>query len=204
MNTLDAIIARRSVKQYDPKFTMPDADLTKLTELAAHSPTSFNIQNWRFVVATDPELRKKLRAAAWDQSQVTDASVLFILCADLKAWDKQPERYWQNAPKAAQDMLVPMIRPFYDGREQLQRDEAMRSVGIAAQTIMLAAKAMGYDSCPMIGFDPTAVATLINLPADHVIGMMIAVGKAVVPANPKGGFLPKGEIVIHNRFVKAA
>ncbi len=76
----------------------------------------------------------------------------------------------------------------------------MRSVGIAAQTIMLAAKAMGYDSCPMIGFDPKAVASLIHLPADHTIGMMISVGKATKPAQPKGGFLPFSEVVIENHF----
>ena len=56
-----------------------------------------------------------------------------------------------------------MIPSFYGKNEQLQRDEAMRSVGIAAQTLMLAAKDMGYDSCPMIGFDPVKVSEIINL-----------------------------------------
>jgi nitroreductase len=90
--------------------------------------------------------------------------------------------------------------PFYEGKEQLQRDEAMRSCGIAGQTIMLAAKAMGYDSCPMIGFDPVKVAEIIHLPSDHVIGFMIAVGKAVKPAMPKGGQLPLSEVVVQDRF----
>ena len=65
---------------------------------------------------------------------------------------------------------------------------------------MLAAKAMGYDSCPMIGFDPVQVAELINLPDDHVIGFMIAVGKATKPAWPKPGQLPLGEVIVHNQF----
>lgn len=200
MNTLDAITARRAVKSFDSSHIMPDNDLNKLCELMRQSPTSFNIQNWRFVVCTDKTLRQTIRAAAWDQAQVTDASVLFVLCADLKAWDKNPERYWQNAPAEVQKYLVPMIRPFYEGKPELQRDEAMRSIGIAAQTLMLAAKAMRYDSCPMIGFDPNAVAKAINLPQDHVIGMMVTVGKALTPAKPKGGFLPDSEVVIHNRF----
>ena len=71
---------------------------------------------------------------------------------------------------------------------------------VAGQTIMLAAKAMGYDSCPMIGFDPARVAELINLPSDHVISFMIAVGKAVKPAMPKGGQLDLAEVVVQNRF----
>jgi len=83
--------------------------------------------------------------------------------------------------------------PFYEGKNELQRDEAMRSCGLAGQTIMLAAKAMGYDSCPMIGFDPLQVAELINLPDDHVIGFMIAVGNAT-------GQLPLEEVIIHNQF----
>jgi nitroreductase len=90
--------------------------------------------------------------------------------------------------------------PFYEGKAQLQRDEAMRSCGLAGQTIMLAAKDMGYDSCPMIGFDPDAVARLIQLPADHVIGFMIAVGKGIKPAWPKPGQLPIDEVVVYDKF----
>ncbi|MEM1305254.1 MAG: nitroreductase family protein, partial [Planctomycetota bacterium] len=86
------------------------------------------------------------------------------------------------------------------GNDALQRDEAMRSVGIAGQTIMLAAKAMGYDSCPMIGFDPAKVAEIISLPDDHVVGMMITVGKALKPAHARGGQLPKDEVVFADRF----
>ena len=59
---------------------------------------------------------------------------------------------------------------------------------------------MGYDTCPMIGFDADAVAKLINLPTDHAVGMLLTIGKAAKPAYPKGGFLPQSEIVIENRF----
>ncbi len=174
--------------------------MEKLLSHTVLSPTSFNIQNWRFVVVRDPEIRKDLRAAAWDQAQVTDASVTIILCADLKAWKKDPERYWKDAPETVRNMLVPMIGSVYENREELQRDEAMRSCGIAGQTIMLAAKEMGYDSCPMIGFDPVKVAEIINLPEDHVIGFMITVGKPLKPAQPRGGQLPLSEVVINDKF----
>jgi len=96
--------------------------------------------------------------------------------------------------------MVNMMLPFHEGNDQLQRDEAIRSSGIAAQTIMLAAKAMGYDSCPMIGFEPDKVAKLINLPADHLIVMLIVVGKPAKPARPRAGQLPLEEVVIHDRF----
>jgi nitroreductase len=136
MDLFEAVQQRRSVKHYDPSHRMSEAEIHKLLEQTLLSPTSFNIQNWRFVVVQDPDLQKQLRAAAWDQAQVSEASIVIILCADLKAWQKNPERYWRNAPEETQQMIVPMIQSFYDGKEQLQRDEAMRSCGIAGQTII--------------------------------------------------------------------
>jgi len=200
MYTFEAIAERRAVKNYDPEYTFTDEEKNRLLQAAILSPTAFNIQNWRFVVVEDKELRKQIREAAWDQAQVTDASMLIILCADTKSWQKNPERYWKDAPEEVQKQIVPMIGQFYEGREWLQRDEAIRSTGLAGQTLMLAAKSMGYDSCPMDGFDPEKVAELINLPEDHVVSFMIAVGKGTKEAHPRGGQLPLDEVVITDRF----
>lgn len=200
MNVTTAIETRRSIKAYDTNHEMTQAEIDRLMSLAMLSPTAFNIQNWRFVLVQDKELRKQVRAVSWDQAQVTDASLLIVLTADLKSWEKQPERYWQNAPKPVQDFLVPAIGQYYAGREQVQRDEAMRSCGMAAMTIMLAAKEMGYDSCPMDGFDFDAVAKLLNLPADHTPAMFVAVGKGIKEAWPRGGQISKDEAVIINKF----
>jgi len=200
MNTLDAINARRSVKHFDPNFVMPDEDVNTILDEAIQSPTSFNIQHWRFVVVRDKALRQEIRAAGNDQAQMTEASLLIVMTADVMAWKKNPERYWRNAPPEVAKFLVDWIAPFHEGREWLQRDEAMRSIGIAMQTIMLAAKDRGYDSCPMIGFDLEKVATLIRLPKDHVIGPMIAIGKGTKPPWPKPGQLPLDQVVIYDRF----
>lgn len=200
MNVATAIETRRAVKTYDPDHRMTEAEIDKLLSLAMLAPTAFNIQNWRFVLVRDPELRGEIRKVAWDQAQVTDASLLVVLCADTKSWEKQPERYWRNAAQPIRDFMVPGIHQYYAGREQVQRDEAMRSCGIAAMTLMLAAKEMGYDSCPMDGFDFDAVAQLIRLPQDHVITMMTAIGKGAKEAWPRGGQLVMNEIVINNRF----
>jgi nitroreductase len=200
MDTFQAIRERRSLKHYDLAHRLTQEEEDKLLDLAMQAPSSFNIQHWRLVKVSNPDLRKQIRAAAADQAQVTEASLLFVITADVKAWEKNPQRYWRNAPQTVQDVLVPWMKPFYEGKEQLQRDEAMRSVGFIAQTMMLAAKAMGYDSCPMIGFDADKVAQLINLPQDHVIGMMLAIGKATKPAWPKPGFIERKEKVIENKF----
>jgi nitroreductase len=200
MNTLEAIQSRRAIKHYDPAHRMTETEIRQLLEAAMQAPTAFNIQNWRFVTVLDPEVRKQIRAAAWDQAQVTDSSLLIVLCADKDAWKKEPARYWVNAPQAVQDFLVPAIGQYYQGRDQVQRDECMRSCGLAGMTLMLAAQSMGYDSCPMDGFDFDAVAKIIKLPEDHVISFMIAIGKGTQPAWPKPGQLPYDEVVIRDSF----
>ena len=200
MKTVDAIRSRRAVKHYDANHDMTEEEVNELLSLAVLSPTAFNIQNWRFVVVTDPALRKQIREVAWDQAQVTDTSLFIILCADLKSWEKQPGRYWVNAPQEVQEFMIPAIDDYYRGKGQVQRDEAMRSCGIAAQTLMLAAKSMGYDSCPMDGFDYEKVGELIKLPDDHVIAMFVAIGKGTKEAWPRPGQLELDEVVIKNSF----
>ena len=136
----------------------------------------------------------------WGQEQVTDTSLFIVLCADLRAWEKQPGRYWVNAPQEVQDFMLPAIDDYYHGKDQVQRDEAMRSCGVDAQTLMLTAKSMGYDSCPMDGFDFEKVAGLIHLPDDHVIAMFVAIGKGTKEAWPRPGQLEPDNVIIKNRF----
>lgn len=200
MDTLDAIYQRRSVKHFDPSHEMPEEDLQKILESAMQAPTSFNIQHWRFVVLKDKELRAQVRANGNDQAQMTDASALILMTADVDAWKKSPERYWTNAPQEVADLLVGWMGPFHEGKPQLQRDEAQRSIGMAMQTIMLTAKSMGYDSCPMIGFDHEKVAELVKLPSDHAMGPLIAIGKKTKDVWPKPGQLGYDEVVIENTF----
>jgi len=201
MDTFSAIYQRRAVKHFDPQHKLTSDEETKILEAAIQSPTSFNIQHWRFVIARDPNLRKKIRTEFGnDQAQMTDASLLIIMTGDVNAWKKNPERYWENAPKEVAELLVNWMAPFHEGREWLQRDEAQRSIGMAMQTLMLAAKSMGYDSCPMIGFDIDEVAKLINLPEDHVMGPMVAIGKGTKDPWPKPGQLTLEELVVENGF----
>jgi len=200
MQVKEAIQQRRSVKHYDPNHVMTKDEIDTLLSHAILSPTAFNIQNWRFVVVTDKALRQKIRAVSWGQAQVEEASVLIVLVADLMAWNKNPDRYWEDAPKPVQDYLVPAIHQYYDGKPQVQRDEAMRSCGMAAMNLMLMAKSMGYDTCPMDGFDFDKVAEILNLPKDHTPTMFVCVGKGIKEAMPRGGQLALNEVVIENQF----
>jgi len=200
MNVAEAITARRAIKWYDPEHKMPEDVFRQLMSQALLAPTAFNIQNWRFVRVTDPGQRRAIRAVAWDQAQVTDASELLVLCFDTLAWDREPARYWRNAPQEVQDFLLPALAEYYKGKPQVERDEGMRSCGIIGMAIMLLAKELGYDSCPMDGFDYDAVGKLINLPTDHEVAFMIAIGKGIKDPWPKPGQLSLNEVLIENRF----
>jgi nitroreductase len=196
----EAVQARRAIKWYDPEHQIPEDTFRMLMEHAILAPTAFNIQNWRFVRVTDPAQRQAIRAVAWDQAQVSEASELLVLCFDNKAWEHEPQRYWHNAPQEVQDFLVPAIDDYYSGKPQIERDEGMRSCGLVGQTIMLLAQELGYQSCPMDGFDYDAVAEIISLPKDHTIAFMIAIGKGIKEAWPKPGQLPLDKVMVNNRF----
>ncbi len=199
-----AIRARRSVKYFDPEHRLSPAQWSRLVEAARHAPTAFNIQNWRLVRVRNPETRARIRAAAWDQPQMTDAALLLVLCFDLRAWDRQPERYWRNAPAEVAAQLVPEIRQFYAADPQLQRDEGQRSCGIVAQTLMLTATAMGLASCALDGFDYRRVAELIHLPEDHAISMILAIGRQRQAPHARPGLLPASELVIDEHFTTSS
>ncbi|AXF85659.1 Putative NAD(P)H nitroreductase MhqN [Ephemeroptericola cinctiostellae] len=200
MNVFQAINARRAVKSFDPNHQMPADIERQLLEAARLAPTSFNIQHWRFLLLKDEQQRKLVRAAAWDQSQITDASLVIVICGDIQAWQDQPEQYWRNFPEERQAFMVNMLKQFYHNQPQKQYDEVLRSIGIAAQTLMLSAQALGYESCPMVGFDADKLAELIKLPEQHKIGMIVAIGKGIRPAFPRGGELPYDKVVFENCF----
>jgi nitroreductase len=200
MKVTEAVNKRRSVKWFDPAHRMPEEVFRQMMQLALLSPTAFNIQNWRFVRVTDRAQRKAIRAAAWDQAQVEDASELLVLCFDCKAWEHSPERFWRLAPQEVQDILVPAIARYYDGKPQIERDEGMRSCGLVGQNLMLVAQELGYDSCPMDGFDYDKVGEIIALPKDHGIAFMLAIGKGIKAPWPRPGQLALEDVLVENRF----
>ncbi|MCY1502157.1 Protein DrgA [compost metagenome] len=200
MHIDDAIRSRRAIKGYDTSHSLSREEKDELLQLALFAPTAFNLQHVRLVEVSDPALRQRIRDVAWDQAQVTEASMLVLVCARLDAWEKDAARVWAEAPQPVQDFMAGAIDTYYRGKPQVQRDEVMRSCGLVAQTLMLAARGKGLDSCPMDGFDFDAVADLIRLPENHAIGLMVAVGKQAIEAKPRIGKLAFDEAVIRNRF----
>ncbi|MHA7734641.1 nitroreductase family protein [Nitrosopumilus sp. S6] len=200
MDVFEAVSTRRAIKKFDPNHKMSSDDVKKLMEHVILSPTSYNQQNWRFVYVTDQDVKEKISEAARGQAQPKDGSLVVVLCGDMTAWKTEPLRYWKNHPTEKQELVKASLERKYSTDTQAQRDEAVRSCGMAAQTIMLAARDMGLDSCPMVGFEYDELAKIINLPDNHLIVMMVVVGKRAEDAAQRGGQLPLDAVAFENSF----
>lgn len=199
MELLEAIRSRRAVKHFDAEHKLSEAEIRHLLDHAMLAPTSFNMQNWHFVVVTDQEVQDQLCAASWNQAQVKDCAVTIVLAGALKGWDDM-ERQLRHAPDDVKQMFNGMVPGFYGGNEQLQRDEAIRSISFAGQNLMLVAREMGLESCPMIGFDAAKVGEILGLDEDHPPLLMITIGKGKEPARPRMGLLRYEDCVSVDRF----
>ena len=200
MDVFEAVSTRRAIKKFDPNYKMSSDDVKKLMKHVILSPTSYNQQNWRFVYVTDQDVKEKISEAARGQAQPKDGSLVIVLCGDMTAWKTEPMRYWKNHPTEKQELVKASLERKYSTDTQAQRDEAIRSCGMAAQTIMLSARDMGLDSCPMVGFEYDELAKVINLPENHLIVMMVVVGKRAEDAAQRGGQLPLDEVAFENSF----
>ena len=186
---------RRSIKYFDANHKMTKDEINELFKMTVLSPTAFNIQHWRFDVIENKELREQIKKISFNQSQVTDASLLIVISGDLDAWKKNPRKYWKNADENVQKMMESMITNFYINKKEMQRDEVMRSCSMAAMTMMLCAKNMGYDSCPMDGFDFPELSKLLQFPKNQIPVMFVVIGKKLQDAWPRGGQLNLNQVV---------
>jgi len=156
---------------------LDDATLRHLFELVRLTPSSFNLQNTRFVIVRDKARRAALRAAAYGQRHVEECGAVIVVAGKLMAHE-DIERVQQHVPDPAiRARIVKSVRGYYESNPQLRRDEAIRSGSLSSMTLLLVAQSMGLVTCPMIGFDPKKVAEIVRLPDDHVTVMLIVLGK---------------------------
>jgi len=195
----DALRSRRAVKRYDPDHELSEAELRALLSAVALAPTAYNIQNRHVVAIMDQREKQRLQAAAFGQAQVRDASAVFVFCGDLAAHSRT-DRFLRSAPGAVRAQLEPMIEQLFEGNHALLLEEAARSVGMASMSLMLSAQELGFESCPMTGFDREQVSELLGLDEDHPPLMLVVVGKGSEPAHPRLGLLHLEESVSVNRF----
>lgn len=195
MDFFELANARHSVRKYTPGLTISDADLQRIFDTVILSPSSFNVQHWQFVVVRDQPRKKELRGLAFHQAQVEDAAAVVLVCGRLDAYE-DAARIYADADAAMQEKYVPMILGAYKDAPLPQREEAIRSGALAAMSLMYAAKALGWDSGPMIGFDAPKVAAFLKLDEQTVPVMMIVIGKALDGVQPARAYRrPVTEVV---------
>ena len=178
---IECILSRSSAKYYDPTASLSDDQIHELVRIATTAPTSFHLQNWRFIAVRTPEAKARLSPIAWNQPPITEAAVTFIVVGQLADSSVVPERL---APVVEAGIMPAQLIPdweipardLYRDYPQRQRDEAVRTATFGAAAMIYAARSLGLGSTPMIGFDAEAVHREFGLAKDEVPVMLLSVG----------------------------
>lgn len=168
---IEVMNSRYAVKQFDPTKKISDADWNVVAESLRLSPSSYGLQPWQFLVITNPEIRKELRANSWNQTQVTDASHFVVLTYKVKLDEAHIQKYVESTAKI-RGVPAESLKGFNDmmvgdlvkgPRSQSIDQWAQRQTYIAMGQSMLAAATIGVDSCPLEGLDATAYNKILKL-----------------------------------------
>lgn len=181
-NIIEALNWRYATKKFDTSKKLTDAELSTLTESLRLSASSFGLQPWKFITVSNPEIRAKLREAAWDQPQITDASHLIVLAVKKNIDAAAVDAYMESTAKARNVGVESlkgygdMIKGSFTGKSpEALREWASRQVYIALGTLLTTAAHEGIDACPMEGFD--------NQKFDEILGLdKLGLGSRVLAA----------------------
>jgi nitroreductase len=178
---IECILSRSAAKYYDPAATLSDSQIRELVQIGTAAPTSFHMQNWRFIAVRTAEAKARLSPIAWKQPAIVDAAVTFIIVGQLADSSVIPDRL---APLVkAGVMPAAMVaewenpaRDLYQNYPQRQRDEAVRTGTFGAAAMIYAARSLGLGSTPMIGFDAEAVHHEFGLAENEIPVMLLSIG----------------------------
>ncbi|WNS45203.1 nitroreductase family protein [Paenibacillus sp. MMS20-IR301] len=198
---------RHSVRKYDSAWKISEEDIKEILGDAILAPSSSNLQPWRFIVVTDQALKEQLLSIAYNQQQVVEASATIVVVGDTEAY-RNAERISEDAVAAGYitaEVGAAMAKRSSDGYSKLPaaklKEIALVDGGLVSMQLMLAAKARGYDTVPMGGFNPDGLRELFNLPGRYEPVMLISVGKAAVEAHSTAR-LPLAEVTHWNGFAE--
>jgi len=198
----DLVKSRRSASKFIQGIDIPEQDLNEMFNLVKYAPSAFNLQHAHYVVVKDPALKEKVYEAANKQYKIRTASAVIAVMGN-------PDAYKDVAmlneglltlgamSKQEYDLTVASTLAFYEERgEVFQREEAIRNASLSAMQLMLIAKDLGWDTCPMIGFDPAALSEVLGTPRSYVPVLLIAIGKEDTSSQrPRGYRKPVAEFV---------
>ncbi|MDM5298411.1 nitroreductase family protein [Bacillus pumilus] len=191
-NTIEILKKRASVKEYDATHAMTEEELKELLDITAKAPSAWNLQHWHFTVFHSAESKAKLLPIAYNQKQVSQASAVIAILGDFEA-NKNGEKIYSELAEQGlitediKETLMTQINGAYQS-EQYAREAAYSNASLAAMQLMIAAKAMGYDTCAMGGFSKEAYIKEFNVSGRYEPVMLISVGKAAKEAHKSNRF----------------
>ncbi|OAB43825.1 nitroreductase family protein [Paenibacillus antarcticus] len=196
---------RHSVRKYDSSWKISQEEINEILSDAILAPSSSNLQPWRFIVIQDQSLKEQLLPIANNQQQIVDASAVIAVIGDLNAYENV-EKIHGIAVDAGvmtpeiKDMMVTNTMKVYPnvGAEKL-KEIALVDGGLVSMQLMLAAKAKGYDTVPMGGYNAVQFKELFNISDRYTTVMLIALGKAAVEGRPSVR-LPLEDVTSWNEF----
>ncbi|AZK48056.1 nitroreductase family protein [Paenibacillus lentus] len=198
---------RRSATKFHPEVKISEQELEEMFSLVKYAPSAFNLQHAHYIVVNDPEKKNRVYEAANKQFKIKTASAAILVLGDLNAYEnvREMNEGMLNLGiinKQELDMTVESVTQFYRERgDSFKRDEAIRNASLSAMLFMLIAQDKGWDTCPMIGFDPEQMRKELNIPEQYVPVMLIALGKEDASRQRLRGYRkPVGEFVTYNGF----
>ncbi len=164
------------------------ADIDFILEAGRLSPSSFGLEQWKFVVLTSPTDRQRLQGACFEQPQVGTASCDIVLLAKIAEMHPDSDYVRQALEREYPgERLAPALANYRGFHANT--DVAAWSIAqchIAAANMMTASAALGIDSCPIGGFLPEPVKKLLKVEAGrHEIALILALGYCAEPAGEK-------------------
>lgn len=180
--------SRYASKHFDGR-KIPNDRLEQLLELIRLAPTSYNLQPWQVVVVADTSQKVALAEAAWNQPQIASCSHLLVFCTNLRLEhlaDRLEARMLEaDMPERSVGGYMDMLRRSIAGLGDQRLAWASRQVYLALANGLNGARSLGLDSCPMEGFEPSALARCLNLPDHLVPTVLLPVGYANDSRRPK-------------------
>ncbi|OMF30885.1 nitroreductase family protein [Paenibacillus sp. FSL H8-0548] len=194
---------RRSVRKYDKDVAISEAELREILEIATKSPSSSNMQPWRFLVVTDPELKQKLLPIAFNQQQVVEAAAVIIVLGDLEMYNLSENIYAEAVAagymteEVASNFIAKSTKMYAELPAERLKEIVVFDTGLVAMQIMLTARAKGYDTVPMGGYNRDQVKELFNISDRYLPTLLLPIGKAAAEGHPTTR-LPIDEVTFFN------
>lgn len=192
MQLLDAIKQRKTIKLFQQNHLIPRSILEEMLNIAQLAPSKANLQPWRFVVIDEPQSKTALLDhVAFNRPPCETASALVLVLADLQYSELIEQIVECSISRDClqpefKDRTIDFLTHLDKGlNDQARRDQILIDASLAAMQLMLAAKQQGYDTHAIGVFDREAVFNILQIDsARYVSVMLIAIGKAAVPALP--------------------